>query len=72
MIIGMRGHDFGRMEPPALAEKIASYGFRATQLAFGKAFPQSAETYMTKEALHSIFVYLSWAATSARATVTMQ
>lgn len=54
MIIGMRGHDFGRMEPNALAEKIASHGFYATQLAFGKAFPQSAETYMTEEALAGI------------------
>lgn len=54
MIIGMRGHDFGRMEPAPLAEEIASHGFRATQLAFGKAFPQSAETYMTQEALEGI------------------
>ena len=30
MIIGMRGHDFGRMEPDRLAEAIASHGFRAT------------------------------------------
>lgn len=54
MIIGMRGHDFGRMEPPALAQAIASHGFAATQLAFGKAFPQAADTYMTPDALKSI------------------
>ncbi|MBR5224280.1 MAG: sugar phosphate isomerase/epimerase [Clostridia bacterium] len=54
MIIGMRGHDFGRMEPSALAEKIASHGYRATQLAFGKAFPQSPEAYMTDQALLDI------------------
>lgn len=54
MIIGMRGHDFGRMEPALLAEKIASHGYRATQLAFGKAFPQPADTYMTPEALTHI------------------
>ena len=51
MIIGMRGHDFGRMEPAVLAQKIASYGYRAAQLAFGKAFPQSPEAYMTEQAL---------------------
>ena len=54
MIIGMRGHDFGRMEPSALAEKIASHGYHATQLAFGKAFPKSPETYMTDQALLDI------------------
>lgn len=54
MIIGMRGHDFGRMEPDALAQKIASHGFGATQLAFGKAFPQPADTYMTRQALIAI------------------
>ena len=54
MIIGMRGHDFGRMEPDRLAEAIASHGFRATQLAFGKAFVQSPETYMTDEKLAAI------------------
>lgn len=54
MIIGMRGHDFGRMEPSALAEKIASHGYRATQLAFGKAFPNPPETYMTAQALEGI------------------
>lgn len=54
MIIGMRGHDFGRMEPDRLAEAIASHGFRATQLAFGKAFVQSPETYMTDEGLASV------------------
>ena len=54
MIIGMRGHDFGRMEPSALAQQIASHGYRATQLAFGKAFPQSPETYMTEQALTEI------------------
>lgn len=54
MIIGMRGHDFGRMEPDQLAETIASHGFAATQLAFGKAFVQSPETYMTDERLTAI------------------
>ena len=54
MIIGMRGHDFGRMEPDRLAEAIASHGYRATQLAFGKAFVQSPETYMTEEGLASV------------------
>lgn len=54
MIIGMRGHDFGRMEPSALAEKIASHGYRAAQLAFGKAFPQNPETYMTEQALSDV------------------
>ena len=34
MIIGMRGHDFGRMEPRALALAIREAGFEATQLAF--------------------------------------
>ena len=32
MIIGMRGHDFGRMEPRALAAAIRETGFEATQL----------------------------------------
>lgn len=54
MIIGMRGHDFGRMEPKLLAEKIASHGYRATQLAFGKAFVEPPETYMTDEGLASV------------------
>jgi len=54
MIIGMRGHDFGRMEPAVLAEKIASHGYRATQLAFGKAFPLPADAYMTPEILSEI------------------
>ena len=54
MIIGMRGHDFGRMEPEALAAKIAAHGYRATQLAFGKAFPRPAQEYMTRDALLSI------------------
>ena len=54
MIIGMRGHGFCRMEPAQLAENIASYRYRATQLAFGKAFPQSPETYMTEQALLDI------------------
>ena len=47
MIIGMRGHDFGRMEPRALALAIREAGFEATQLAFAKAFPAPAEQYMT-------------------------
>ncbi|MBQ2834177.1 MAG: sugar phosphate isomerase/epimerase [Clostridia bacterium] len=54
MIIGMRGHDFGRMQPEALAEKIAGFGFAATQLAFGKAFPDDAGSYMTPDRLASI------------------
>ena len=54
MIIGMRGHDFGRMQPDALAEAIASAGFCATQLAFTKAFEGPAEQYMTPQALASI------------------
>lgn len=54
MIIGMRGHDFGCMEPSALAQKIASHGYRAAQLDFGKVFPQSAEVYMTEQALEDI------------------
>ena len=54
MIIGMRGHDFGRMQPEALARAIAAYGFRATQLAFTKCFEGPAEQYMTDEALASI------------------
>lgn len=51
MIIGMRGHDFGRMEPSALASAIADAGFCATQLAFTKAFPEPASAYMTQEQL---------------------
>ena len=51
MIIGMRGHDFGRMEPRALALAIREAGFEATQLAFAKAFPAPAEQYMTPGAL---------------------
>ena len=54
MIIGMRGHDLGRMEPAELARAIAATGFRATQLAFTKAFPQSAQTYMTEDKLREI------------------
>lgn len=54
MIIGMRGHDFGRMEPEELAKAIAQKGFRATQLAFTKAFPGPAETYMTAERLEAV------------------
>ena len=54
MIIGMRGHDFGRMQPAALAQAISSYGFRATQLAFTKCFEGPAEQYMTPDALASI------------------
>ena len=54
MIIGMRGHDFGRMQPDALAQAIADAGFRATQLAFTKAFEGPAEQYMTPQALASI------------------
>ena len=54
MIIGMRGHDFGRMEPRALAAAIRETGFEATQLAFTKAFPAPAEQYMTREALRDI------------------
>ena len=54
MIIGMRGHDFGRMTPQALAAAIRETGFCATQLAFTKAFPPPAAQYMTPEALASI------------------
>ena len=54
MIIGMRGHDFGRMQPEELAKAIAEKGFRATQLAFTKAFPDPAQTYMTPERLAQI------------------
>ena len=54
MIIGMRGHDFGRMEPRALAQAIRETGFEATQLAFTKAFPAPAEQYMTHDALCEI------------------
>lgn len=54
MIIGMRGHDFGRMEPGQLAEKLALHGARATQLAFGKAFVQGPDVYMTDEGLSAI------------------
>ena len=54
MIIGMRGHDFGRMQPEALADAIRETGFAATQLAFSKAFPEPAEQYMTPEPLRHI------------------
>ena len=54
MILGMRGHDFGKMQPAALADAISQYGFRATQLAFAKCFEGPAEQYMTPEALASI------------------
>lgn len=54
MIIGMRGHDLGRMEPARLADAIASAGFGATQLAFTKAFPRPASEYMTARALADI------------------
>lgn len=54
MIIGMRGHDFGRMEPGPLARQIRAAGFRATQLAFGKAFPPREDGYLTPEALASV------------------
>ena len=54
MIIGMRGHDFGRMAPEALAAAIRETGFRATQLAFTKAFPAPAAQYMTPQALSGI------------------
>ena len=54
MIIGMRGHDFGRMKPRALALAIREAGFEATQLAFAKAFPAPAEQYMTPGALSEI------------------
>lgn len=54
MIIGMRGHDFGRMQPDELAVAIKNAGFAATQLAFTKAFPQPAASYMTPEALTSL------------------
>lgn len=54
VIIGMRGHDFGRMEPRALACAISEAGFRATQLAFTKAFPPPADAYMSPEALRMI------------------
>lgn len=54
MIIGMRGHDFGHMQPEALADAIRETGFAATQLAFSKAFPEPAEQYMTPESLRHI------------------
>lgn len=54
MIIGMRGHDFGRMQPAELADAIHSAGFRATQLAFAKAFTQPAASYMTPAALEQL------------------
>lgn len=54
MIIGMRGHDFGRMQPDALAQAIAQTGFCATQLAFTKAFDGPADQYMTAYALTRI------------------
>ena len=54
MIIGMRGHDFGRMEPAELAPAISGAGFRATQLAFTKAFPRPSSAYMTPDMLSEI------------------
>lgn len=54
MIIGMRGHDFGRMPPVSLAAAIEEAGFAATQLAFTKAFPAPASDYMTPDALRQI------------------
>lgn len=54
MIIGMRGHDFGRMQPEELAQAIRRTGFEATQLAFTKAFPAPDAQYMTPDALASI------------------
>jgi len=54
MIIGMRGHDFGRMQPEELAAAIRNTGFRATQLAFAKAFSEPADHYMTPEQLAHI------------------
>ena len=54
MIIVMRGHDFGRMQPADLAAAISNTGFKATQLAFTKAFPEPAENYMSEEALLAI------------------
>ncbi|MBQ8094050.1 MAG: sugar phosphate isomerase/epimerase [Clostridia bacterium] len=54
MIIGMRGHDFGRLEPDVLAAEIAKNGFKATQLAFTKAFPKPEAEYMTPEMLKKI------------------
>ncbi len=52
MIIGMRGHDFGRMDARWLWPSAT--GFEATQLAFAKAFPAPAEQYMTRGALSEI------------------
>jgi len=54
MIIGMRGHDFGRMEPAALAAAISGCGYSAVQLAFGKAFVGQPEAYLSDDALHSL------------------
>jgi len=54
MIIGMRGHDFGRMQPAELAAAIKHTGFKATQLAFTKAFPEPADQYMTPDQLAAI------------------
>lgn len=54
MIIGMRGHDFGRKQPADLAAAIHHTGFAATQLAFTKAFPQPAGMYMTRDALEGL------------------
>lgn len=54
MIIGMRGHDFCRMNPQALAEAIDNAGFRATQLAFTKAFDAPAAALMTPDSLDAI------------------
>ena len=54
MIIGMRGHDFGRMEPEALAPAIRETGFACTQLALSKAFAQKEDVYMVPERLLEI------------------
>lgn len=59
MIIGMRGHDFGRLEPDVLAKEIAKNGFKATQLAFTKAFPKPENEYMTPEMLGKIRGYFA-------------
>ena len=58
MIIGMRGHDFGRMEPRALAAAIRETGFGATRLAYTKAFPAPAEQYLNRQAVFYIRVAL--------------
>lgn len=54
MILGMRGHDLGRMTPETLADAIASLGFKATQIAPYKCFEGPQEQYMTPEVLASI------------------